>query len=113
MGILTGLMLRLGGVLLLGSFFHGLPLAKAERDSGPMFYAAEYSQSITGEPNYSTQNTKTFSTMNIGDVPSRYRGESVKVAVIDSGINYGHEDFMLGSEDIVEPDSRSIEYSDK
>ena len=113
MGILNGLVVKLGGLLLLGSFFHGLPLAKAERDPGPMFYAAEYSQSITGEPNYSTQNTKTFSTMNIGDVPSRYRGESVKVAVIDSGINYGHEDFMLGSEDIVEPVSRSIEYSDK
>ncbi|MBE6134705.1 MAG: hypothetical protein E7179_01675 [Erysipelotrichaceae bacterium] len=113
MGILNGLVLKLGGFLLLGSFFHGLPLAKAERDCGPMFYAADYSQSIEGEPEYSTQNTKTFSTMNIGDVPSRYRGESVKVAVIDSGINYGHEDFMLGSQDIVEPDSRSIEYSDK
>ena len=111
MGILNGLVLKLGGVLLLGSFFHGLPLAKAERDPGPMFYAADYSQSIEGEPKYSTQNTKTFSTMNIGDVPSRYRGESVKVAVIDSGINYGHEDFMLGSQDIVEPVSRSIEYS--
>lgn len=111
MGIHNGLVLKLGGLLLLGSFFHGLPLAKAERDPGPIFYAAAYSQSIEDEPNYETQNEKTFSTMNIGDVPSRYRGESVKVAVIDSGINYGHEDFMLGSQDIVEPVSRSIEYS--
>lgn len=113
MGIHNGLVLKLGGLLLLGSFFHGLPLAKAERDPGPIFYAASYSQSIEGEPNYETQNEKTFSTMNIGNVPSRYRGESVKVAVIDSGINYGHEDFMLGSQDIVEPVSCSLEYSDR
>lgn len=68
-------------------------IGEVSKEKGPIFYPADYSLDIKDEPQYSTQNTKTFSLMNFSKAPNQYRGESVKVAVIDSGINYNHEDF--------------------
>ena len=82
-----------------------------EYESGPMFYSADYSSSFTGEPKYLTQKQYTFDSMHLGTTYNHYRGDAVKVAVIDSGINYAHEDFKLNNVSIVEDHSRSIEYS--
>ena len=79
-------------------------IGEVSNETGPVFYPASYSTDITQEPNYSTQNSKTFSLMNFSLAPDRYRGDSVKVAVIDSGINYEHEDF--GD---IEPESGTID----
>ncbi len=76
------------------------------KTTGPMFYAAEFAD----EPYYSNQNTLTYSCMSANYALGNYRGNSVKVAVIDSGINYAHEDFKNGGVSIVQGASRSIEY---
>ena len=76
------------------------------KTKGPMFYAAEFAD----EPYYSNQNTLTYSCMSANYALGNYRGDSVKVAVIDSGINYAHEDFKNGGVSIVQGASRSIEY---
>ena len=44
--------------------------------------------------------------MNYVNASNYYRGDSVKVAVIDSGINYPHEDFGT-----INGSSRSVEYN--
>lgn len=77
-----------------------------ESEFNPIFYPASYSTSITNEPKYQEQKTTTFDLMNFSETPSQYRGDSVKVAVIDSGINYAHEDFGE-----INDSSRTIEYS--
>ena len=77
---------------------------------GMVAYAASYSDSPTSEPQYSTQNTKTFQYLNLGDTLSYYRGDSVKVGIIDSGINYDHEDFMVNSSTKVNGNSKYYEY---
>ena len=77
---------------------------------GPIFYPAEYSSEITNEPNYSTQNGYTFSSMNFNNAHKYYRGDSVKVAVIDSGLNYTHEDFSdSNGNQIIQGNSRTID----
>ena len=77
---------------------------------GPMFYPAEYSSEIINEPNYSTQNGYTFSSMNYNNAHKYYRGDSVKVAVIDSGLNYTHEDFAdTSGNQIIQGHSRTID----
>ena len=63
-------------------------------EEGPMFYAADYSTNYTSEAYYNNQYNYTYSCMNTGQIYKRYRGDSVKVAVIDSGLNYDHEDFI-------------------
>ncbi len=79
-------------------------------EDGPIFYPAEYSSEITNEPNYSNQNTYTFSSMNYNNAPKYYRGDSVKVAVIDSGLNYTHEDFSdSNGNQIIQGNSRTID----
>lgn len=78
---------------------------------GPMFYPADYATEITDEPNYSTQNGYTFSSMNYNNAHKYYRGDSVKVAVIDSGLNYTHEDFSVGGNQIIQGHSRTIDNS--
>ena len=81
-------------------------------EEGPIFYPAEYSDDITDEPYYSSQNGYTFSTMNYNNAHKYYRGDSVKVAVIDSGLKYTHEDFedSQGNQ-IIQPVSRAVEGS--
>lgn len=77
---------------------------------GIVAYAASYSTKASSEPNYSTQNTKTFQYLNLGSALDYYRGDSVKVGIIDSGINYDHEDFMVGDQTKVKGASKYYEY---
>ena len=75
-----------------------------------LFYPASYSESeFTGEPKYSTQFSETFSTMNIGTYYKHYDGDTVKVAVIDSGLKYTHEDFSNTSGQIIQDHSRAVD----
>ena len=77
---------------------------------GMVAYAASYSSDPTSEPQYSTQNSKTFQYLNLGKTHDFYRGDSVKVGIIDSGINYDHEDFMVNSSTKVKGDSKYYSY---
>lgn len=110
--------LLLSSGLLMGSASEANP--KSDNDGGvficedtgegPMFYAADYSTDITNEPYYPTQNGYTFSTMGFSNAPQEYRGDSVKVAVIDSGLNYTHEDFSdSNGNQIIQGNSRTID----
>lgn len=79
-------------------------------EGGPIFYPATYSTEMVDEPNYSSQNTYTFSSMNYNNAHKYYRGDSVKVAVIDSGLNYTHEDFSdSNGNQIIQGNSRTID----
>ena len=79
-------------------------------EDGPIFYPASYSSEISDEPNYSSQNSYTFSSMNFNQAHKYYRGDSVKVAVIDSGLNYTHEDFEDDEgNQIIQGNSRTID----
>ena len=90
----------------------GVFICEDTGEEGPIFYPAEYSSEITNEPNYSTQNGYTFSSMNYNNAHKYYRGDSVKVAVIDSGLNYTHEDFKDSSNNqIIQGNSRTIDNS--
>lgn len=77
---------------------------------GMVAYAASYSSDPSNEPKYSTQNSKTFQYLNLGNTLDFYRGDSVKVGIIDSGINYDHEDFMVGGSTKVKGDSKYFAY---
>ncbi len=77
---------------------------------GMVAYAASYSSDPSNEPKYTTQNNKTFQYLNLGSTLDYYRGDSVKVGIIDSGINYDHEDFMVNSATKVKGDSKYYEY---
>ena len=77
-------------------------------------YSEEYhalpAYSFESEPNYiSEQLAMTYNAMAMGNVPSKYTGKNVKLAIIDSGINYNHEDFQLPGVDIVNINSTTIE----
>lgn len=88
----------------------GVFICEDSGEQGPIFYPASYSSEITNEPNYSTQNGYTFSTMGFKNAHKEYRGDSVKVAVIDSGLNYTHEDFKdTNSNQIIQGHSRTID----
>ena len=78
---------------------------------GMVAYAASYSSDPTNEPKYSTQNSKTFKYLNLGKTLDFYRGDSVKVGIIDSGINYDHEDFMVSGSTKVKGDSKYYSYT--
>ena len=101
----------LGLLLAIPVFHFASNNQQKEENHGPMFYAAEYSSDFTAEPSYSTQNSYTFNSMNMSTVYDTYRGDSVKVAVIDSGLNYDHEDFKLNGNRIIQSKSRSVEYN--
>lgn len=77
---------------------------------GMVAYAASYASDPTNEPQYSTQNNKTFQYLNLGHTLEHYRGDSVKVGIIDSGINYDHEDFMVSGSTKVKGDSKYYAY---
>lgn len=66
--------------------------------------------SFETEPNYSTQNDWTFEAMSLGSITSKYTGKNVKLAIIDSGINYNHEDFKNAGVNVVDSHSMSIEW---
>ena len=90
-----------------GTFVDGPEFAKP----GMVAYAASYSSNVTGEPQYSTQNNKTFQYLGLGSTLSYYRGDSVKVGIIDSGVNYDHEDFMVNSSTKVKGTSKYYSYT--
>lgn len=77
---------------------------------GMVAYAASYAIDPTNEPKYSTQNSKTFQYLNLGHTLEHYRGDSVKVGIIDSGINYDHEDFLVSGSRKVKGDSKYYAY---
>ncbi len=77
---------------------------------GMVAYAASYASDPTNEPKYSTQNSKTFQYLNLGHTLEHYRGDSVKVGIIDSGINYDHEDFLVSGSRKVKGDSKYYAY---
>lgn len=114
--LLIGLasMLLLGGLLFTNKEGRKVNLSKEEEahlaEPGMVAYAASYSTDPSNEPQYSTQNTKTFQYLNLGTTLSHYRGDSVKVGIIDSGINYDHEDFMVNSSTKVKGDSKYYAY---
>ena len=103
----------LGLLLAIPVFHFASNNQQKEENHGPMFYAAEYSSNFTAEPLYNTQNNLTFNSMNMSSVYRDYRGDSVKVAVIDSGLNYDHEDFKLNGTRKFKNASGSFEYTDK
>lgn len=78
---------------------------------GMVAYAASYSSDPTSEPKYSTQNSTTFQYLNLGNTLNSYRGDSVKVGIIDSGINYDHEDYMVSGSTKVKGDSKYYSYT--
>lgn len=77
---------------------------------GMVAYAASYTSDPEDEPQYSTQNSKTFQYLNLGKTLDYYRGDSIKVGIIDSGINYDHEDFMVSGSTKVKGDSKYYAY---
>ena len=77
---------------------------------GMVAYAASYSSDEKSEPQWSAQNSKTFQYLNICDTLNFYRGDSVKVGIIDSGINYDHEDFVVNNQTKVKGDSKYYSY---
>ena len=77
---------------------------------GMVAYAASYSSDATNEPKYSAQYDKTFQYLKLGKTLEAYRGDSVKVGIIDSGINYDHEDFIVSGSTKVKGDSKYYEY---
>ena len=88
----------------------GVFICEDTGEEGPIFYPADYSTDIADEPSYSSQNTYTFSSMNYNNASKYYRGDSVKVAVIDSGLNYTHEDFAdSNGNQIIQGNSRTID----
>lgn len=54
----------------------------------------DYSQSPTGDTYYNTQKNYHLNSMEIGSTWNNYRGDGITVAVIDTGVNYSHEDFV-------------------
>ena len=78
---------------------------------GLVAYAASYSSDPVDEPNYITEYNKTFQYLNISDSLTYYRGDSIKVGIIDSGINYDHEDFKENSVTKVKGQSKGYTYS--
>ena len=77
---------------------------------GMVAYAASYSSNPSNEPKYTTQNSTTFQYLDLGNTLKYYRGDSVKVGIIDSGINYDHEDFMVSGVTKVKGDSKYYTY---
>ena len=88
----------------------GVFICEDNGEKGPIFYPASYDSEISDEPNYSLQKNYTFDSMNYVATPTYYRGDSVKVAVIDSGLNYTHEDFIdINNNQIIQGESRTID----
>ena len=72
-------------------------------------YAASYDSNYQDEPYYSKVK-ETHLGLNVSNSLDYYRGDSVKVGIIDSGINYYHEDFLNNGKSIVQNDSKYFDY---
>ena len=55
---------------------------------------SDYTQQPSGDNLYNTQKNYHLNSLNLGDTWDTYRGDGVTVAVIDTGINYSHNDFV-------------------
>ena len=75
------------------------------------FSSSSYDTSYTNEPLNDKQISTTYKLMNVDDTLDSYRGDGVKVAVIDSGLNYDHEDFLNNGKTIMTDVSKYYEYS--
>lgn len=67
-----------------------------------------YDKDASKETNFQTQNDLTYKYIHLGSTLNNYRGDSIKVGIIDSGINYNHEDFDAN---LINKNSRSYTYS--
>ena len=54
----------------------------------------DYSAQPSGDNLYNTQKNYHLSSLDLGDTWDYYRGDGVTIAVIDTGVNYSHEDFV-------------------
>lgn len=99
-------------LILLSSLIGGFSLSINNKENAPIcvnaISALSYDDDATMEPNYNEQNDLTFEYMNLGSTLNNYRGDKIKVGVIDSGIYYDHEDFNNGS---INANSRYYKYS--
>ncbi len=99
-------------LILLTSLIGGFSLSISNKENNPISVNAvtslSYDDDATLEPNYKEQNDLTFKYMNLGSTLNNYRGDKIKVGVIDSGIYYDHEDFNDGS---INANSRYYQYS--
>lgn len=99
-------------LILLSSLIGGFSLSINNKENAPISVNAvtslSYDDDATTEPNYKEQNDLTFKYMNLGSTLNNYRGDKIKVGVIDSGIYYDHEDF---NDDSINANSRYYQYS--
>ena len=99
-------------LILLSSLIGGFSLSINNKENAPISVNAvtslSYDDDATMEPNYKEQNDLTFKYMNLGSTLNNYRGDKIKVGVIDSGIYYDHEDF---NDDSINANSRYYQYS--
>lgn len=70
--------------------------------------AISYDKDASKETNFQIQNDLTYKYIHLGSSLNNYRGDSIKVGIIDSGINYNHEDFDAN---LINKNSRSYTYS--
>ena len=54
----------------------------------------DYTQQPTGDNMFNTQKNYHLNSLNLGNTWNNYRGDGITVAVIDTGINYNHQDFV-------------------
>ena len=81
-----------------------VPLCRAE--------TAAFKFDAKDEPNYQTQLQYNLNIFSNSDEWKTYRGDNVKIAVIDSGVNYTHEDFINeNGECVISNQSRKYEYN--
>lgn len=92
--------------MFLGLVLASLPIYQnelVEEEEGYFLPAYSYSDNYSNEPKYKdgivtsygtfTQKDVTYDRMNVGSTWDSYRGEHIKVAVIDTGCNTTYEDF--------------------
>lgn len=80
-----------------------VPLCKGE--------TAAFKFEAKDEPNFETQLQYNLNVFSNSDEWKTYRGDNVKIAVIDSGVNYSHEDFINeNGECVISKESRQYKY---
>lgn len=80
-------------------------------DEGMIYMPASFSSDPEDEPYYSNQQSLVYNHINMGSTWDSYRGDKVKVAVIDTGINTTHEDFYLNGTSHISSKSLNTYYS--
>lgn len=72
----------------------------------------DYTLNPTSEPKYNTQKDYHISSLDIGTVWDTNRGDGVTIAVIDTGVNYSHEDFVYYNSTGTSISSLSADFED-